>query len=105
MQLGDRSGALAAYRTFARRLADELDAEPTPETQAAFDAIARDNAPLDDDPLPASASKPSSAPATLPFVGRDAEFGLLTRVWASAAQGAVSMAYCSPAKPASANRG
>jgi DNA-binding SARP family transcriptional activator/TolB-like protein len=36
---GDRSGALRAYDVFERRLRDELDLEPAPETVAAAQAI------------------------------------------------------------------
>jgi DNA-binding SARP family transcriptional activator len=31
--LGDRSGAVREYESFARRLADELELEPSPETE------------------------------------------------------------------------
>lgn len=37
--LGDRSGALAAYDTFARRLSDDGEMEPAPETIAVAQAI------------------------------------------------------------------
>jgi len=37
--MGDRSGALDAYRRFADRIRLELDTEPSPETQALADAI------------------------------------------------------------------
>ena len=33
-ETGDRAGALEAYEAFARRLRDDYDAEPSPETQA-----------------------------------------------------------------------
>lgn len=36
---GDRAGALAAYKTLATRLRDELDVEPSPETRALADHI------------------------------------------------------------------
>jgi DNA-binding SARP family transcriptional activator/TolB-like protein len=38
---GDRAGAVLAYEEFARRLADELDLEPAPETRALVEAIRR----------------------------------------------------------------
>jgi DNA-binding SARP family transcriptional activator/tetratricopeptide (TPR) repeat protein len=38
-RVGDRAGALAAYDTFARRLADEFDDEPGRETQRLIAAI------------------------------------------------------------------
>lgn len=37
--MGDRSGALNAYRQFADRIRFELDIEPSPETQALADAV------------------------------------------------------------------
>jgi len=38
-QLGDRAGAVREYETFARRLADELDLEPSPETAAIVEGV------------------------------------------------------------------
>jgi len=38
-QLGDRAGALQAYEFFADRLAEELEVEPSPETQALAERI------------------------------------------------------------------
>ena len=38
-RIGDRSGALNVYGTFARRLAAAFDATPSPETQAAIERI------------------------------------------------------------------
>lgn len=37
--LGDRAGALRAYSHFARRLMDEYEAEPSPETTALIDRV------------------------------------------------------------------
>ncbi|HEU0016229.1 MAG TPA: BTAD domain-containing putative transcriptional regulator, partial [Longimicrobium sp.] len=53
-QAGDRSGALQAYEDFARRLRDELQAEPAAETRALADALRAER--------PAAAS-PASPPA------------------------------------------
>ena len=36
---GDRAGAVRAYEQFARRLRDEYEADPSPETQAVIDRI------------------------------------------------------------------
>jgi DNA-binding SARP family transcriptional activator/tetratricopeptide (TPR) repeat protein len=85
-QLGDRSGALAAYRGFARRLRAELDVEPTPETRAAFDALVTGHE-IDEgggERLPETAIREM---ASLPFAGREREFATLSRAWASAARG------------------
>jgi eukaryotic-like serine/threonine-protein kinase len=38
-RLGDRAGAIHAYQAFARRLADEFDATPAPETTAVMERI------------------------------------------------------------------
>jgi DNA-binding SARP family transcriptional activator/tRNA A-37 threonylcarbamoyl transferase component Bud32 len=38
-RLGDRSGAVREYETFARRLADELELEPAPETRALIEDV------------------------------------------------------------------
>ncbi len=37
-QLGDRAGAMQQYTQFAKRLREEFDAEPLPETKSAFEA-------------------------------------------------------------------
>jgi len=39
---GDRAGAIQAYEDFARRLRDEYEAEPSPETQDLAEAIRRE---------------------------------------------------------------
>jgi DNA-binding SARP family transcriptional activator/tetratricopeptide (TPR) repeat protein len=38
-RLGDRAGAVREYETFARRLADELELTPSPETEALADEV------------------------------------------------------------------
>jgi DNA-binding SARP family transcriptional activator len=43
-RLGDRAGALAAYRRFCDRLTQEFGAEPMPETRVLYTAIARGEA-------------------------------------------------------------
>jgi DNA-binding SARP family transcriptional activator/tRNA A-37 threonylcarbamoyl transferase component Bud32 len=44
-RLGDRAGAIHAYEAFARRLADEFDATPAPETAAVMERIRARAAP------------------------------------------------------------
>ncbi len=91
-QLGDRSGALGAYRTFAERLRAELDTEPAPETRAVYDALARGGDATADEPALATAPAASvRAPLALPFAGREAEFATLARAWAAAARGKGAM--------------
>jgi len=95
-QLGDRSGALGAFRSFAERLRAELDTDPAVETRALYDALARGaDAPPDE----LAASTPFvpnlRAPLALPFVGRETEFGSLARSWAAAARGKGAMVLVS----------
>jgi DNA-binding SARP family transcriptional activator len=94
-QLGDRSGALAAYLTFAQRLRAELDAEPTPETRAVYEALARGEALTDDEGVPRTSAAAAHAPVALPFTGRQAEFESLASAWSSAARGKGSMTLMS----------
>lgn len=96
-EMGDRAGALAEYERFARRLRDELAAEPMPETVALFQRI------LGHQPLP-NALSPSESPVLqsrrtsrfmLPFVGHEAELEQL-RAWANrAAHGRGALALIS----------
>jgi DNA-binding SARP family transcriptional activator len=48
-RLGDRAGALAAYRRFRNNLFEEFGVEPTPETQVLHAAIVHGDAPTKDD--------------------------------------------------------
>jgi DNA-binding SARP family transcriptional activator len=78
---GDRSGALATFERFARRLRDELQADPMFETLALRDAVLA-NAALDDSgaiPIPVAPSRP--------FFGRVKELDALSKVWLRAARG------------------
>lgn len=57
--VGDRSGAVVEYEEFARRLEQELELEPAPETRALVESIReRDHAATD------------AAPVTIPRAGR-----------------------------------
>ena len=69
---GDRTGAIRAYDEFARRMAQELDLEPSSETRALLEAIrAREGAPVE---LPADPRRI----ALLPFAVRgDPHYGYL----------------------------
>src|SRR3989442_737337 len=57
--LGDRAGALGAYDEFARRLKQEYDAEPAPETQALIRSVRERTAAG----FPTRAAEPSVAAA------------------------------------------
>jgi DNA-binding SARP family transcriptional activator len=85
---GDRSGALREYDQFARRLRDEMDVTPMPDTGALREAMARD--------APASEMQPSAHAAPLedqttgpllPLVGRQIEMEQLSALWNRAAHG------------------
>ncbi len=82
---GDRAGALAEYERFARALRDELGTDPMPETAAAYASVVRDTGAVQAR-TPARYA-PEGAPATLPFVGRDAERTALMEGWEAAAAG------------------
>lgn len=87
---GDRAGALASYDAFDRRLRDEMNVEPMPETAALKDVILR-NAPLADagnvrtaDPIGGSSGNENTL---MPFVGRADEMEKLRMSWSRAARG------------------
>jgi DNA-binding SARP family transcriptional activator/tRNA A-37 threonylcarbamoyl transferase component Bud32/TolB-like protein len=66
--LGDRSGAVREYESFARRLADELELEPSPETEALIESVRSRSAVS-----PVSPSEPLSPPLAgrpAPLTGR-----------------------------------
>ncbi len=90
-QLGDRSGALAAYRQFAERLRAELDVEPTPETRAAHDALARGDDPEASVRREDATILVSPTPTAMPFVGRGADLERLAQLWSASAYGSGSI--------------
>lgn len=94
-RLGDRAGALAAYDGFARRLAEEYDAEPSPETRGLIDemratagAASSPSAPASPEPPAAPLPRQPTPPAErhelpvppTPFVGREAEVAEVRRL-------------------------
>ena len=66
-QRGDRAGALALCRAFERRLRDDMNTSPMPETTALRDDILR-GIPAALPPPPSNLPAPASS-----FIGRDAE--------------------------------
>lgn len=94
-RLGDRAGALAAYDTFARRLAEEYGAEPSPETRGLIEEMHTAAGAVPPLPPPL-APEPSAAPPSLrpappakrhelpvpptTFVGREAELAEVRRL-------------------------
>lgn len=89
---GDRSGALADFETFSRRLRDELAADPMPETLALREAIrSNDLSTLERGQVgPARVARPG-----FPFTGRSAALQALREGWESAARGSASTAIVS----------
>ena len=93
---GDRSGALAGYERFARRLREEFSSDPMPETTALRDAV-RAGIALPDDPQEVL-ERPGSASGTSvrsPFVGRRDEMDKLRAAWTRAARKSGSVAFVS----------
>ncbi|MDW8101026.1 MAG: AAA family ATPase [Anaerolineae bacterium] len=88
-EAGDRAGALQDYETFARRLRQELQAEPMPETQALHQLILREETlPAALMPVPSSVEKAAKAQTLcLPFVGRRQEMETLQARWQQARRG------------------
>jgi predicted ATPase/DNA-binding SARP family transcriptional activator len=94
---GDRSGALAGYERFARRLQEEFSSNPMPETTALRDAI-RAGIPLPEDPERALEQHPvesGQASWKLPLVGRSAELEKLRAAWSRAARKSGGVAFVS----------
>ncbi len=86
-EAGDRARALDEFERFERRIREELDVAPMPETLALRETILRSDAlPPDDDP-PAAAAVSAPAAATLPFVGRAGELERLRDAWSRASRG------------------
>ena len=82
---GDRAGALQEYESFAERLLRDLDVAPMPETVNRYESIQRSADP--GVAGPASSLERSTAPATMPFVGRGEELLRLRQIWARAMRG------------------
>lgn len=62
-RVGDRAGAVQEYEKFARRLADDLEVETSPETKALIEAVrSRDDvsAPLSRSPSPTPSPQPKA---------------------------------------------
>ena len=92
---GNRAEALRSYQRARRQLADELGVDPSAETEAAYLALLGPAPPArptpTTDPATAGAVRPwpgSAGRAGTPFVGREAELGVLAAAWDQASQGA-----------------
>jgi len=92
---GNRAEALRAYQRARRLLADELGVDPSAETEAAYLSLLGP-APPTRAPRPAGRAAPpgggdagaAGGRPPVPFVGREAELGVLTTAWEQASQGA-----------------
>jgi len=90
-EAGDRAGAIQEFKTFERKLRDEMGVPPMPETLSLHELVTRDER------LPALHTPTASEPdleagrgfrdASLPFVGRELEMGRVSAWWSRAARG------------------
>jgi DNA-binding SARP family transcriptional activator len=90
---GDRSGALAEFEAFRKRLREELATEAMPETVALRERIAKNELALDvgED----AAARVTRTHPGFRFVGRDEPLATLTAAWESAARGNATTAIVS----------
>ena len=89
---GDRSGALAEFETFSRRLGDELSTDPMPETMALREAIRNNDLNTIESAGPGAAR---FARPKFPFAGRGAALQTLRDAWEAAARGTATTAIVS----------
>ena len=89
---GDRAGALREYADFAKRLRDEMGAEPMAETAAVAERISRDQAPAEED-ADGERTGEAGGSAVLPFVGRHHEMERLLEMWSRVARGRGACAF------------
>ena len=83
--LGDPGEALASYERLRRLLAEELGADPAPETERIQLAVLRGTAVEDEAPAPATDRHGASG-----LVGRDRELDALVGHWAAAVRGSTT---------------
>lgn len=81
---GDRGEALAKFEAFARRLRDELGAEPAPETQRLADRVRRERTWR----LPPALESAAGAAHRIEFLGREREMRRLVEGWSRSRTGA-----------------
>ncbi|MBI5293977.1 MAG: AAA family ATPase [Chloroflexi bacterium] len=88
---GDRAGAIQEFKTFERRLRDEMGVTPMPETLSLHELVTRDerlpalDTPAASDPEPEAGR--AFRGASLPFVGREREMERASAWWSRAARG------------------
>jgi DNA-binding SARP family transcriptional activator/predicted ATPase len=86
-EAGDRAGAIEEYERFRKRVRDELDIDPMPETKALRDAIARNDAIPPGESEAVEPTRRLLPRTTLPFVGRASEIEQMLDAWSRAARG------------------
>lgn len=102
---GQRADALETYRTFQRRVAEELGIDPGPALRELHESLLRDDPTLRPAPPPQATPPPAPAPAEPPavvpvqlppaasaFTGRDREMAWLNRLLTDADADATTIA-------------
>ena len=84
---GDRGGALRAYDEFARRLREDMAADPMPETRALKLIVDRNESTFEIESGVRQANVPASPLRGTPFVGREHEMEFLRSCWQRAVAG------------------
>jgi DNA-binding SARP family transcriptional activator len=84
--IGDRAGALRAYRTLAERLRRELGVAPSGQTRALIERLRTEA------PAPGAAPVASAPSGLLPLVGRERELAELEDVWRAVSGGSGAVA-------------
>ena len=85
---GDRGEALRAYDHCRRLLAEELGVDPSPELEAAYLELLRDQPAAPPSPqVPLEGAPPAVARGEGPFVGRGPELARLRAAWTGARAG------------------
>jgi DNA-binding SARP family transcriptional activator/tetratricopeptide (TPR) repeat protein len=80
--LGDRASALRTYDELRLELRNELEVEPSPETDALFSAIVSGA-----DPGPVSVRRPSAVAGSPALIGRQDEYAAMVERWHHATAG------------------
>ncbi len=80
---GDAAGAISEYRTFEKRLREEMGVDAMPETVALAERVVRGDAAGEDDGNAMTAPLPRAAERNrpLPFLGREREIERLNEAW------------------------
>ncbi|MFZ5820634.1 MAG: AAA family ATPase [Chloroflexota bacterium] len=88
-EAGDRAGAIQEFKTFERKLRDEMGVTPMPETLSLYELVTRNERlpALHTPSAPAPGADRGHRDASLPFVGREREMERLSAWWSRAARG------------------